>query len=153
LLFVALAGIAHLIFVDHTPEYPYEKRGILLWDIGGGDKVRDFKLWTFGFPYNRRWEDIREFVITTENNGYYATNENVSISVYYVPFKYFVERAGHYIYIYNPQSFKSWDSRDKVQYWRAKHKPVKVLENEGRVVAEIYYMPPGSLEEIKNAGY
>ncbi len=153
LLFLSLAGIAHLIFVDHTPEYPYEKRGILFWTIGGGEKVRDYKLWTFGFPYNRRWEEIGEFVTSTENNGYYVTNENVSISVYYIPLKYFVERAGHYIYIHNPQSFKSWDSRDKVQYWRAKHEPVKVLTNGGRVVAEIYYMPTGSLEEIKAEGY
>ncbi len=153
LLFVWLAGISHLIFVDHTPEYPFEKRRILFWTIGGPGPVRDYKLWTFGFPYNRRWEDIREFVTTTENDGYYATNENVSISVYYVPFTYFVERAGHYIYIHNPQSFKTWDSRDKIQYWRAHYKPVKVLENEGRVVAEIYYMPPGSLEDIKKAGY
>jgi 4-amino-4-deoxy-L-arabinose transferase-like glycosyltransferase len=151
LLFSALAAISHLIFVDHTPEYPYEKRRILLWTIGGPN--RDYKLWNFGFPYYRRWEDIREFVTTTEKNGYYATNENVSISVYYVPFKYFVERAGHYIYIHNPQSFKTWDGRDKVQYWRQNYPPVKVFEANGRVVAEVYYMPPGNLEDIQVAGY
>ena len=153
LLFIALGGISHLIFVDSTPEYPFEKRGILFWTIGGADRVRDYKLWTFGFPYYRGWEEIREFVTTTENNGFYATNENSSISIFYVPYRYYVERAGHYIYIHNPQSFRTRDTRDKVQYWRAKHKPVKVLENHGRVVAEIYYMPEGSLEEIKSAGY
>ena len=153
LLFGSLAAISHLIFVDHTPEYPYEKRGILFWTIGGADTVKESKLWNFGFPYYRRWEDIREFVSTSENTGYYATNENVSISVYYVPYTYFVERAGHYIYIHNPQSFKTWDGRDKIQYWRANHDPVKVFEYNGRVVAEVYYMPPGSLDEIKKAGY
>jgi len=151
LLFAFLAGVSHLIFVDHTPEYPYEKRRILFWTIGGPN--RDYKLWNFGFPYYRRWEDIHTFVTTNGNNGYYATNENVSISVYYVPFKYFVERAGYYIYIHNPQSFKTWDGRDKVQYWRANYKPVKVFEYNGRVVAEVYDMPAGSLEEIKRAGY
>jgi 4-amino-4-deoxy-L-arabinose transferase-like glycosyltransferase len=151
LLFLSLSGIAHLIFIDHTPEYPYEQRGILFWKIGGPNP--EYKLWNFGFPYYRRWEDIREYVTTHESNGYYATNENVSISVYYVPYRYFVERAGYYIYIHNPQSYKTWDGRDKVQYWRAKHKPVKVLEHNGRVLAEIYYMPAGSLVEIKQAGY
>jgi 4-amino-4-deoxy-L-arabinose transferase-like glycosyltransferase len=153
LLFAWLAGVSHLIFVDHTPEYPYEKRRILYWTIGGPGPVRDFKLWTFGFPYYRGWEEIGEFVTSSENNGYYASNENVSISVYYVPFTYYVERAGHYIYIHNPQSFKTWDSRDKIQYWRARYKPLKVMEINGRVMAEIYYMPPGSLEEVKQAGY
>jgi hypothetical protein len=28
-----------------------------------------------------------------------------------------------------------------------------VLEKSGKVLAEIYYMPPGSLEEIWEAGY
>jgi 4-amino-4-deoxy-L-arabinose transferase-like glycosyltransferase len=151
LLFASLAGISHLIFVDHTPEYPFEPRGILFWKIGGANP--DYKLWTFGFPYYRRWQDIEAYVTTQENNGYYATNEDVSISGYYVPYTYHVEQAGYYIYIYYPQSFRIWDTRDKLHYWREKHPPIKVFEYEGRVVAEIYSMPSGSLEEIKRAGY
>jgi len=153
LLFIVLAGISHLIFVDSTPEYPYEKRGMLFWTIGGGDQLREDKYWVFGFPYYRGWEEIRQFVTTTENNGYYLTNENISISDYYVPLKFDAEGAGHYIYIHNPQSFKTWDSRDKVLYWRENYKPVKIVENRGRVVAEIYYMPAGSLEAIRQLGY
>jgi len=30
---------------------------------------------------------------------------------------------------------------------------VKTVEKDGRVVTEIYYIPPGSLEEIIEAGY
>ena len=153
LLFICLAGISHLIFVDHTPEYPFEKRSMLFWTIGGADKMREHRYWVYGFPYNRRWEEIGEFVTTTENTGFYATNERDTISSFYVPFGFVTKWAGHYIYIHNPYSFQIEDSRMKVRYWRAKYKPVKVLENNGRVVAEIYYMPPGSLEEIKRAGY
>jgi 4-amino-4-deoxy-L-arabinose transferase-like glycosyltransferase len=153
LLFAWLAGVSHLIFVDHTPEYPYEERKILFWIIGGPGPVHDYKPWTYGFPYYRGWEEIRDFVTTTENNGYYTTNENTSISIFYIPFTYFADRAGHYIYIHAPQSFESKDRDLKPRYWRKHYKPVKVVEYNGEVVAEIYYMPPGSLGEIWEAGY
>jgi hypothetical protein len=151
LLFLILTGISHLIFVDHTPEYPYEERGILFWKIGGRNE--DYKLWNFGFPYYRRWEDIQEYVSNQEGNGYYATNESTSISVYYVPYRYWVERAGYYIYIKNPQTYRDPDRRDKIRFWMVNYAPEKVFEYNGTTVAEIYYMPEGSLEEIKVAGY
>jgi len=153
LLFVWLAGISHLIFVDHTPEYPYEERTILFWTIGGPRSVHDYKPWPYGFPYYRHWEEIRDFVINNENNGYYTTNENTSISRYFIPFTYFADLAGYYIYIHAPQSFEIKDRDQKPHYWRVHYKPVKVLENNGKVVAEIYYMPPGSVEKIWEAGY
>jgi len=153
LLFAWLAGVSHLIFVDHTPEYPFEERKIFFWVVGGPGPVHDYRPWVYGFPYYRGWEEIRDFVTTTENNGYYTTNEETSISIYYVPFTYFADRAGHYIYIHAPQSFESKDRDPKPHYWRKHYKPVKVLENNGKVVAEIYYMPPGSLEEIWEEGY
>jgi hypothetical protein len=151
LLFLVLAGISHLIFVDHTPEYPYEERGILFWKIGGENE--DYKLWNFGFPYYRRWEDIQEYLTNQEGNGYYATNESTSISVYYVPDRYWVERAGYYVYIKNPQTYRDPDRREKIRFWMAKYAPEKVFEYNGKTVAEIYYMPEGSLEELKEAGY
>ena len=153
LLFAWLAGISHLIFVDHTPEYPYEERVILFWTIGGPRPVHDYRPWAYGFPYYRGWEEIRDFVTTTENNGYYTTNENTSISIYYVPFTYYADRAGHYIYIHAPQSFESKDRDPKPKYWRKNYKPVKVLEYNDKVIAEIYYMPAGSLEQIWQVGY
>lgn len=153
LLFVWLAGISYLIFVDHAPDYPYETRRILFWTIGGPRSVHDYKPWPYGFPYYRRLEEIRDFVTTNENNGWYTTNENTSITNYYVPLIYFANQAGYYIYIHGPQSFENKDRDPKPQYWRAHYKPVKVLKYNGRVVAEIYNMPPGSLDEIKKAGY
>jgi 4-amino-4-deoxy-L-arabinose transferase-like glycosyltransferase len=151
LLFLFLAGVSHLIFIDNTPEYPYEERGILFWKIGGENE--DYKLWNFGFPYYRRWEDIQEYVTNQEGNGYYATNESTSISVYYVPYRYWVERAGYYIYIKNPQTYRDPDRRNKIRFWMANYEPEKVFEYNGTTVAEIYYMPAGSLEELKEAGY
>lgn len=151
LLFITLAGISHLIFIDHTPEYPYEERGLFFWKIGGQNK--DYKLWNFGFPYYRRWEDIQAYISSHEGNGYYATNENTSISEYYVPYKYGVERAGYYIYIHNPQSYRNPSGQNKIHYWIENYQPEKVFEYNGRIIAEIYYMPSGRLEEIIESGY
>jgi 4-amino-4-deoxy-L-arabinose transferase-like glycosyltransferase len=151
LLFGSLAAISHLIFVDHTPEYPFEKRRILLWTIG--DPSREYKLWIYGFPYYRRWEDIRDYVTTTVNNGYYYTNEKDSISVFYIPLGYSNRNAGYYIYIHNPQNFARRESREKAFFWRTHYEPVKVFTYNNRVVAEIYNMPSGSLGDILDEGY
>jgi len=150
-MFMALAAISHLIFVDHTPEYPFEQRRILFWTIGGPDET--YHQWVFGFPYYRRWEDIREFITSDESNSFYASNEKNSLTSFYIPYTVGLTKAGYYIYIQNPQSFRARDLRAKVRYWREHYAPIKVFEVEGRVVTEIYKMPPGSLKEIKAAGY
>jgi len=93
LLFGSLAAVSHLIFVDHTPEYPFENRKILFWTVGNPDG--EYKLWPYGFPYYRRWEDIREYLTTTENNGYYYTNEQYNISIFYIPLGYSHQNAGY----------------------------------------------------------
>jgi hypothetical protein len=58
-----------------------------------------------------------------------------------------------YIYVHNPQSFKVRDLRAKVRYWREHYPPVKVFESNGRIIVELYDLPPGTLKEIKQAGY
>jgi len=151
LLFIFLAGISHLIFVDHTPEYPYEKRGIFFWKIGGYNK--DYKLWNFGFPYYRGWEEISEFVTSTDETGYFVSNEEKPITSFYIPQKYFVAGAGYYIHIYHPQSFKEKVDKKKIRYWTDNYDPVKVIEVNGRILVEIYDMPQGTIDEIKHAGY
>jgi hypothetical protein len=150
-MFMGLAATSHLIFVDHTPEYPFERRRILFWTIGGPDET--YRQWVFGFPYYRRWEDIREYITSDESSIYYASNEKTSLTSFYIPYPVSLANAGPYIYIHNPQSFNARDRRVKVRYWRERYAPIKVFEVEGRVVAEIYKMPPGSLKEIKAAGY
>ncbi len=150
-LFASLAAISHLILVDHTPEYPLEQRRILFWTIGGEHDV--YQQWNYGFPYYRRWEDIRDFLDRQEYDGFIASNEKVSIVSFYLPYPNNLDRAGYYIYIYTPQNFRVVDRRPKVRYWLKHHAPDKVYDNKGRVVAEIYHMPSGDLEKIKSAGY
>lgn len=150
-MFAFLSSLAHFIYVDHTPEYPWEKRGFLLWTIGDPDTK--YHLWAFGFPYNRFWEEIGEFVSTNESNGFYATNENKSIASFYVPFQFDINRSGYYIHIHNPQSFRDKLADDKIRYWTKRYEPVQVFENHGRVMAEVYLMPEGNVAQIKEAGY
>ncbi len=150
-IFLFLAVLSHFIFVDTTPEYPWEQRRFLFWTLGEPDT--EYHIWAYGFPYNRHWEDIGDFVRENDGSGYYFSNEKNSIASKYVPLPYNAERAGYYIHIHHPQSFMNFYLRDKVRYWVKNYPPLKVFEVNGRRVAEIYKMPPGNLTEIKNMGY
>jgi len=151
LMFGFLAILSQFIFVDHTPEYPWEPRGFLLWTLKKPETKGD--LWIFGFPYYRHWEEIGKFVTENDRYSFYSTNEKTTIAVNYIPYPYDVDQSGYYIHIHNPQSFKEEIAPEKIRYWIKNYPPVKVFENDGRLVAEIYEMPPGTIEEIKAAGY
>jgi hypothetical protein len=150
LLFLFLAGISHLIFIDHTPEYPWERRKYLFWMI---EPNKAYQLWSFGFPYYRDWEGISEYITSTDDIGFFASNEKKSITSFYVPQEFDVDGAGYYIHINHPQSFKETVANRKIRYWTNNYDPVKVFEINGRVLVEIYDMPPGTIEELKRAGY
>ncbi len=150
-VFIFLGMVGHLIFIDHTPEYPWEQRRILLWTVGAPDTR--YRLWGFGFPYNRQWKEIGKYVTTRENNGFYATNENKSIAGYFIPYPFDINRSGYYIHILHPQSLRERLADDKIRYWMKTYPPEITFENEGRTVAEIYHMPAGNIEELRAQGY
>ena len=150
-LFIFLALLAHFIFVDTTPEYPWERRGFLLWTLEKPDPK--YHIWAYGFNYNRHWDDINAFVVDDNDADYYFSNEKIMISNKYVPLPSYSEYAGYYIHIYNPQSFRNRPRGEKARYWAEKYPPVKVFEVNGRRVSEIYKIPPGKVNEIKNMGY
>ncbi len=150
-LFVFLFMVAHLIFIDHTPEYPWNNRGILGWVVGLPDEK--YRVWPYGFPYNRRWDEIGDFVKLDQNSTYYSTNENKSIASYHIPYPFDIDKAGYYIHIYHPQSLHDRIASDKIRYWLKNHPPLKVFKVNNQVVSEIYFMPAGSFEEIRQAGY
>ncbi len=151
ILFIFLFTLSHFIYVDHTPEYPWEERKYLIWTLEQPDLK--YKLWLYGFPYYRHWDEIVEYVTSTENNGFYSTNEKKSIAEHYLPYEFNIDRSGYYIHIYNPQSLRENPANNKIRYWRKNYKPVKAFESHGRIVAEIYMMPEGDISEIKKAGY
>jgi len=143
--------LPYKVFVEHRTEYPWEAEKFLVWELQKPNVI--FHLSLFGFPYYRHWEEIGRYMTTTQNNGYYSTNERDAITRYYVPFKKDTDLAGHFVYIHNPQSFTNTIEKDKVNYWLTKHKPDKVFYNGARTVADVYYMPAGSHEAIVASGY
>ncbi|MFZ5424987.1 MAG: ArnT family glycosyltransferase [Patescibacteria group bacterium] len=141
------------IFVDHTAEYPWEPEKFLLWEFHQPSPA--FHLSMFGFPYYRHWDEIGQYVTSTENNGYYSTNERSSISRYHIPFNKDTDSAGHFVHIINPQSFTPNPTQEKAQYWEENYDPVKVFYSEDpntpgrlREIVKIYYMKVGSLDDL-----
>jgi 4-amino-4-deoxy-L-arabinose transferase-like glycosyltransferase len=151
LVILFLGGVSHLIFVDHSPEYPWQERRILAWTVGKPDESH--RIWAFGFPYYRRWDEIGSYVTSAPSSSYYSTNENKSIASHFVPYPFDINQSGYYIHIYEPQSLRERLADDKVRYWTKNHKPEKVFEVDGRVVAEVYLMPEGNVEDLKSQGY
>ena len=150
--FAFIASLDHFIFVDNTPEYPWMARRFLFWKLGGLTNP-EYQVWTYGFPYYRHWDEVREYVMSHDPNGYYSTNEEKEISNYYIPMPTDIDRSGYYIHIYCPLDLKERLEKDKICYWMKNHPPVKEFKNGGLVVTQIYLMPEGDITEIRNRGY
>lgn len=150
-LFLFLYLQSYAIFVDHSKEYPWETEKFLIWEFPKPTPI--FHLSMFGFPYFRDWEEIRNVVMASDNNGYYSTNERESIARYYVPLKKSTDAAGYYIYILNPQSFTNTIQQEKAQYWADRYAPVFSFSKGGKDMVRVYSMEPGKLEQIIEKGY
>ena len=142
---------SHQIFVEHGTEYPWKNEQFLIWTLPKPTPI--YHLSIFGFPYYRHWDEIGDFVTSSENNGWYSTNERKSIARYHVPFDKDTEEAGHFIYINNPQSFTNEIIYEKAKYWADNYPSVLSFFKNGDPSVKVYYMPKGSLKEIKEQGY
>ncbi|MCX7596549.1 MAG: glycosyltransferase family 39 protein [Fischerella sp.] len=153
LIFVFLFIISHLLFIDNRKEYPWENKSFLFLEF---KKQSGQSL--FGFPYYRHWEKIRLYLKSTDSKGYFITNENKSITRYYIPveFKnlelhpYDPKQPGdiYVIYIKNPQNINRKILDKEQSYWEALYQPVKTFSNNGRVVATIYRLSITDWEKI-----
>jgi predicted membrane channel-forming protein YqfA (hemolysin III family) len=159
-VFLFMAGVDHLIYVDHSPEYPWEQRRVLFWVIGKPDPT--YFLWEYGFPYNRHWREISDYVCSEQHiqcgdpyatDGYFSTNEDKVIAGYYMPMQFDIDQSGYYVQIIHPTNFKETVFKEKIRYWIKNYPPVKEYENDGRVVAQLYLMPAGTIDQIRGEGY
>src|SRR3989344_1183262 len=130
---------SYAVYVDHTSEYPWEGEKFLIWEFPKPTPI--FHLSMFGFPYYRNWEEIRNIVLSSENNGFYSTNERESISRYYIPLNKSSEKAGYYILIRNPQSFNETVTNVRVKTWIEKNLPIFTISKREKNIVEIYYIP------------
>jgi len=150
-LFLFLYLQSYAIYVDHTVEYPWTNEKFLIWEFPKPTPI--YHLSMFGFPYYRDWESIRDVIMTSDNNGYYSTNERKSIARFYVPLEKSTDEAGYYIYIKNPQSFTNKILQDKARYWSERYPPVFTFSKAGSDLVRVYKMEPGTLDEIKEKGF
>ena len=141
IMFFFLFFQSYAIFVDHKREYPWQTERFLVWDFPSLNPV--FKLSLFGFPYNRNWEGISEYITGDGRSFYYASNEKRALPRYYLPDYYFNDssRAGYYIQIIDPQSGTNPIINERSAKWIENNEPEKVFYRGEKVLAKIYFMP------------
>jgi len=150
IFFVFHSLLTHFAFVDHKTEYPWGDKQFFVWTLKKPNPI--FHLSVFGFPYYRNWEGIGDFIMS-DNNGYFSTNERKSIPRFYVPLSKDTVEAGHYVSIKHPQSFAQPFLQTKAKYWAQDNDPVWVYKKDSEIMSEIYLMPKGDVDTIKNMGY
>jgi hypothetical protein len=151
IVFAFLYVQSYAIFVDHHKEYPWENEKFYIWEFQQPDSSYNLSL--FGFPYYRNWDGIRNAILSSTHNGYYSTNERTSLANYYIPLKKDIESAGNYVQIFNPQSFLPISPDSKAAYWADRYHPIFTFTRNGNDLVRVYYMEPGTLQEIKLKGY
>ena len=134
---------SYFVYVENIVEYPWEEEKFLLWTFPKPSP--NYHLSMFGFPYNRNWEGIRDYVKTKPEITAYSTNERQTISRYYVPLDKDTDMAGFYIYAVNPQSFDNDILNKKALYWSQQLEPVYTYSRNGETLVRIYEMPVGPL--------
>jgi hypothetical protein len=151
--------ISYEIFVDHTPEYPWNPKQILGMKLDGG-----FVSGTFGFPYSREWREIGRWFQELPGDGevMLVSNEKRQFTSFYLPsnvrnrIKYNTHEfpgevdapQGLYVLIvHEPQSwtYQFWGLT--LGGWREKFVPLHDFVNdEGKIVASVYFLTPEQLE-------
>ena len=140
-IFLFLFFQSFAIFVDHKTEYPWQDERFLIWKFPILNPV--FKLSLFGFPYNRNWEGISNYITADNKSFYYTTNEKKSLPRYYLPGSYVNDSdgAGYYIFIVDPQSATNYVINKRSARWVDNNEPVKVFYEGDKVLSKIYLIP------------
>jgi len=153
---------SYVFFVDHSREYPWEPKKLYYYpDNYYPDKnfINEFvyyflsqetpkyaaepKLPLFGFPHGRYWNEINAFIeeqnnLRNEKFGYH-TNEDKSVSEWYMTMKYTDKNGFYGVGINRPTNF--------VPDWSYSHHGksrvvVKEFGKNGEVLVRIYRIPP-----------
>jgi 4-amino-4-deoxy-L-arabinose transferase-like glycosyltransferase len=139
---------SYMIFVDNTKEYPWENESFLFWEFRTPDISR-YHLSLFGFPYYRNWQAISDYIKEYPEVTAYTSNENNSITNYYLKLEKDTDKAGFYVYIRYPQTFKNITNNEKYLYWSSNNPPVFTISRRGNALVNVYLMPVGSTEQLK----
>jgi 4-amino-4-deoxy-L-arabinose transferase-like glycosyltransferase len=131
---------SYYVFVDNRYEYPWEDESIF--GLNLSKPLSYYHLSLFGFPYNRTWEEVGEYLSSYDRTIPYTTNERSSISSYYIKNKRDGEKAGFYIEVAKPQSYMKNTTNKRILDWISVNDPLKVYYNPlGKQTAKIYLIP------------
>ena len=129
---------ANAIFVDHTKEYPWEDKKFLIFTMIRPTPV--FHLSMFGFPYNREWKQIAEF-LNQNPSDYYSTNERVTVTRYLIKNPKDGNQARYFVFIENPQMFTNDITNSRARTFIANNKPIKEIKTQSGNKVLIYEIP------------
>ena len=101
-----------------------------------------FHLSMFGFPYNREWKQIAEF-LNQNPNDYYSTNERVTVTRYLIKNPKDGNQARYFVFIENPQMFTNDISNSRARTFIANNKPIKEIKTQSGNKVLIYEIPKG----------
>jgi len=148
ILFTFVFYQSYMIFVDNTKEYPWENEEFLFWEFRTPD-INKYHLSLFGFPYYRNWQAISDYINKFPDVKAYTSNENNAISNYYLKLEKSTDKAGFYVFIRYPQTYKNITNNEKYLYWSSKNAPVFTISRSGNALVNVYLMPVGTTEELK----
>lgn len=72
---------------------------------------RSYNLYLYGFPYNRGWDQVREYLSAKQGVRNFYTNDNPNVAAYYLN-KYDIAPPGpnflpqYYVYVFDNQEFR-----------------------------------------------
>jgi hypothetical protein len=142
-VFAFLVAQSYAVYVDHTREYPYESETFLGQKLPTIDDDSEYELRIFGFPYNRGWQDIQEYVARDKTKRVYATNDKDTIAVFYMSPNEDGDRdeVGWFIWVNDPQSFDYERPTGRVARWMKTHEPNLAVTRRGKIASELYKIP------------
>jgi len=139
-----------MLFVNHSPEYPWWPKTVLGTTLPGGHPMN-----IFGFPYNREWRAVQTwFAPLSGQNKVVVTNEKPVIASFYLPssIRYDYRWSGtpealpnasglYFLVVDHPQSgmdhLWGWTELE----WQEKLTPTQTFYNpQGQPVAWIYFL-------------
>lgn len=131
---------SYTLFVDHKVEYPWRQDSIFGFETPKyerGEPLRHL----LGFPLRRNWKEINEFVNEQNSkngeNLSYITNENRSLSTFYMDSEYKVANSMYLIGVKRPYSFATDYTFPQFKGINTIH---KMQNEEGETVVNIYLL-------------
>ena len=96
----------------------------------------EYQLFLYGFPYNRNWNEINEFLKKQKDFNNFYTNDDTETSEFYLyPRPSYKYNPTYFIDIKRNQQFKIQDDNFGKVF---EYNIVKEITNNGEVIATIY---------------